>query len=193
MKIQKSSEKFSNIFSNKIMVRFHSMISTIPKYLEGKIWLSKIVLYLLFMLVVVVVVVVVVVGVVGVVVVHRLQLCWQFLISILVDFLSHFFTHFFLGQLSLQFSDVGHKLHVFLQFVNIFFFLSLHLLGFWHFFGFHISMQVLRLSASARSYNKYTKKTKNGVLWLHLASFTLPIAKILSVKNVQAWVSMVLI
>ena len=163
------------------------MISTIPKYLEGKIWLSKIVLYLLFMLVVVVVVV----GVVGVVVVHRLQLCWQFLISILVDFLSHFFTHFFLGQLSLQFSDVGHKLHVFLQFVKIFFFLSLHLLGFWHFFGFHISMQVLRLSASARSYNKYTKKTKNGVLWLHLASFTLSIAKILSVKNVQAWVSMI--
>ena len=128
-----------------------------------------------------VVVVVVVVEVVVVVVVHILQLCWQFSISFLVELLLHFFTHFFVGQISLQFSDVGHKLHVFLQFVNIFFFLSLHLLGFWHFFGFHISMQVLRLSASARSYNKYTKKTKNGVLWLHLSSFTLPIAKILSV------------
>ena len=52
-------------------------------------------------------------------------------------------------------------------------------------------MQVLRLSTSARNYNEYTKKTKNGVLWLHLASFTLPIAKILSVKNVQPWVTIV--
>ena len=171
------------------------MISTIPKkrLASALIYGRKILaLYLLFMLVVVVVVVAVVVVVV-VVLVHRLQLCWQFSISFLVELLLHFFTHFFLGQLSLQFSDVGHKLHVFLQFVNIFFFLSLHLLGFWHFFGFHISMQVLRLSTSARNYNEYTKKTKNGVLWLHLASFTLPIAKILSVKNVQAWVSMVLI
>ena len=156
--------------------KFHDFYNSKKRLTNALISGRKILaLYLLFMLVVVVVVEVVVV-----VVVHRLQLCWQFSISFLVELLLHFFTHFFVGQISLQFSDVGHKLHVFLQFVNIFLFLSLHLLGFWHFFGFHISMQVLRLSTSTRNYNKYTKKTKNGVLWLHLSSFTLPIGKILS-------------